>query len=325
MFAPPSGVGGLHPDHLGTSTFLTDYNGNAYQFFLNLPFGETMAEQLGSNYYNTPYKFNGKELDEETGLYYYGARYYDPRVSIWLSVDPMAEKFPNSSPYNYCLGNPINLIDPDGRYPFPILIYNSKLGMYGGYNFTQSASHLLSLVSGVSERTIQNVTIQERAPGQYRPFYSASSGGGGITLGLNSDQANITYTENYFEDNQNAYDGHGYGQDIKAWLDISAHEVGHLPQIDKEGSLTSYLGEFIKQYAGAAGHNGASYEKDAEKGTTEFRNFNKFVDKTYGKDALINVMKATEKTDGYKGSELYKIKKIDKFWKEYEKSAKKME
>ncbi len=116
MFAPPSGVGGLNPDHLGTSTFLTDYNGNAYQFFLNLPFGETMAEQLGSNYYNTPYKFNGKELDEETGLYYYGARYYDPRVSIWLSVDPLAEHAPGWNPYAYCMQNPVRFIDPDGRW-----------------------------------------------------------------------------------------------------------------------------------------------------------------------------------------------------------------
>ena len=106
-----------HPDHLGTSTALTDFNGNAYQFFLNLPFGETMAQQLGSNYYNSPYKFNGKELDEETGFYYYGARYYDPKISIWLSVDPLAEKFPNFNPYNYVMQNPLNLIDPTGMSP----------------------------------------------------------------------------------------------------------------------------------------------------------------------------------------------------------------
>jgi len=115
--APPSGVGGLyfyHPDHLGTSTALTDYFGKAYQFFLNLPFGETMAQQLGSNYYNSPYKFNGKELDEETGLYYYGARYYSPRESIWLSVDPLAEKYSSASPYNFVLNNPLRLVDSDG-------------------------------------------------------------------------------------------------------------------------------------------------------------------------------------------------------------------
>ena len=114
-----------HPDHLGTSTALTDITGEPYQFFLNLPFGETMAEQLGGEYYNTPYKFNGKELDEETGLYYYGARYYDPRVSNWLSVDPLAHKMPFASPYNYCLNNPINMVDPDGQ--FPILV-NGRVG-----------------------------------------------------------------------------------------------------------------------------------------------------------------------------------------------------
>ncbi len=106
----------FHPDHLGTATYLTDINGNPYQFFLNLPFGETMAEQHSlTEDYSNPYKFNGKELDEATGLYYYGARYYDPRISTWISVDPLAEKYPNISPYVYCADNPINAIDPDGR------------------------------------------------------------------------------------------------------------------------------------------------------------------------------------------------------------------
>lgn len=106
-----------HPDHLGTSTYLTDINGNAYQFFINLPFGETMAEQLPTSFYRTPYKFSGKELDEETGLYYFGARYYDPRASIWLSTDPLMEKYPNVNPYVYCVDNPVNLIDPNGMSP----------------------------------------------------------------------------------------------------------------------------------------------------------------------------------------------------------------
>ena len=75
-----------------------------------------MIEQHSySGDYTNSYKFNGKELDEETGFYYYGARYYNPKFSIWLSVDPLAEKFPSWSPYNYTMNNPINLIDPDGR------------------------------------------------------------------------------------------------------------------------------------------------------------------------------------------------------------------
>ena len=62
-----------------------------------------------------PYKFNGKEFDEETGLYYYGARYMNPVASIWYGVDPLAEKYPNMGAYTYCLGNPVKLVDPDGQ------------------------------------------------------------------------------------------------------------------------------------------------------------------------------------------------------------------
>ncbi len=47
--------------------------------------------------------------------YYYGARYYDPKTSVWLGVDPMADKYPGLSPFVYCADNPIMLIDPDGR------------------------------------------------------------------------------------------------------------------------------------------------------------------------------------------------------------------
>ncbi|MFC3161020.1 RHS repeat-associated core domain-containing protein [Chryseobacterium arachidis] len=60
-----------------------------------------MLEQMDGSY-NNPYKFNAKELDEDTGLYYYGARYYNPRLSIWYGVDPLAEKYPSWSPYAYC-------------------------------------------------------------------------------------------------------------------------------------------------------------------------------------------------------------------------------
>jgi RHS repeat-associated protein len=108
----------LHGDHLGTATFVTNSQGEATQFFLNLPFGETMLEQMDGSY-NNPYKFNAKELDEDTGLYYYGARYYNPRLSIWYGVDPLAEKYPSWSPYAYCGNNPINYIDPDGNFRLP--------------------------------------------------------------------------------------------------------------------------------------------------------------------------------------------------------------
>jgi RHS repeat-associated protein len=64
--------------------------------------------------FKTSYLYNGKELDRETNLSYYGARYLDMKTSLWLSTDPLAEKFPNFNPYAYCYQNPIRYIDPTG-------------------------------------------------------------------------------------------------------------------------------------------------------------------------------------------------------------------
>ena len=63
-----------------------------------------------------PPSFTGKERDEETGYGYFGARYMDHELmTMWLSVDPMADKYPSISPYAYCAWNPVRLVDPDGR------------------------------------------------------------------------------------------------------------------------------------------------------------------------------------------------------------------
>ena len=62
----------------------------------------------------TPYKFTGKEEDPETGLIYFGARYYDAAVGIWHGVDPMAEKYTGISSFTYVFNNPIKFIDPTG-------------------------------------------------------------------------------------------------------------------------------------------------------------------------------------------------------------------
>lgn len=59
--------------------------------------------------------FSAKEKDAETGYSYFGARYYSSDLSVWLSVDPMADKYPSMSPYSYCANNPIKLIDPNGE------------------------------------------------------------------------------------------------------------------------------------------------------------------------------------------------------------------
>jgi RHS repeat-associated protein len=94
-----------------------------------VPFGEVFIEER-NNTWNTPYLFNAKELDEETGLYYYGARYYNSRDAVWLSVDPLAEKHPNVSVYAYCFQNPIRFIDPNGRTPKERLAAINRIRTY---------------------------------------------------------------------------------------------------------------------------------------------------------------------------------------------------
>jgi len=62
------------------------------------------------------YTFSAKEKDPETGLSYFGSRYYSSDLSIWLSVDPMSDKYASTSPYAYCRNNPIVLYDPNGMF-----------------------------------------------------------------------------------------------------------------------------------------------------------------------------------------------------------------
>lgn len=111
-----------HPDHLGSSNYVTDANGQLYEHLEYFPFGEIWVEEA-SNTQRAPYLFTSKELDEETGLYYYGARYYDPRTTVWQSPDPLVISNPEQivkrpqvlSTYTYANNNPLVYIDPDGR------------------------------------------------------------------------------------------------------------------------------------------------------------------------------------------------------------------
>ena len=104
-----------HSDHLGSTSYITDDKGNITQYDAYLPYGELLVDEYSSSE-DMPYKFNGKEMDSETGLYYYGARYMNSVISIWNTPDALIEAKPFVSSYTYCLGNPILLIDPDGNW-----------------------------------------------------------------------------------------------------------------------------------------------------------------------------------------------------------------
>ena len=115
-----------HSDHLGSTSYITDAKANITQFDAYLPYGELLVDEHSSSE-DMPYKFNGKQFDEETGLYYYGARYMNPITSLWYGVDPLAEKYVNIGSYIYCHSSPIMLIDPTGEGD-----YYAKNGSYLG-------------------------------------------------------------------------------------------------------------------------------------------------------------------------------------------------
>ncbi|MGB4268762.1 MAG: RHS repeat-associated core domain-containing protein, partial [Spirochaetota bacterium] len=145
-------------DHLGSSSVLTTNSGSYHERIEYLPYGEVWVEDVSTssttvaeNGYTTPYKFTGKELDKETNLYYFGARYYDARLSRWISTDPALQEGKyftkpndydtehdfywylsqdgsrklaglggvfnavNMDVYHYAGQNPVKLVDPDGN------------------------------------------------------------------------------------------------------------------------------------------------------------------------------------------------------------------
>lgn len=116
-------------DHLGNTRAMVDQNGVITQVQDYYAFGLEMNP--GNGYTASPdnrYKYNGKEKQDETGLYDYGARFYDPVIGRWMMVDPLADMYRRWSPYNYGVDNPIRFIDPDGMGPEDIIIYGKDQG-----------------------------------------------------------------------------------------------------------------------------------------------------------------------------------------------------
>ena len=128
-----------HSDHLGSTSYITDDHANITQYDAYLPYGELLVDEHSSSE-DLPYKFNGKQFDEETGLYYYGARYMNPMASIWYGVDALTEKYPTMAGMIYCMNNPVRLVDPDGNDS-----YYTKNGDYIGSN--NKKSDLIYIVS----------------------------------------------------------------------------------------------------------------------------------------------------------------------------------
>nr|WP_162945018.1 SpvB/TcaC N-terminal domain-containing protein [Flavisolibacter nicotianae] len=190
-----------HPDNIGNSAFITDAAGEVYQHLEYFPFGETFIDEH-SNQWRTPYLYNGKELDDETGLYYYGTRYYDPRTSVWENVDPAWKKPDqiNKSPYAYVGNNPVTYIDPFGNDRF----YDEDGGFRGEYGEGNNI-RIANWISITNGNKIRNKGGGDEA------YYAALSEGS--RLGFNSaDEAAINWGHTY--NPQSIAQGLEYGSSI---------------------------------------------------------------------------------------------------------------
>ena len=164
-----------HSDHLGSAQFVTDWRGRQYEHIEYTPYGELWIEEVAAGLDKLPFRFTGKEMDEETGLYYYGARYLDPKYSRWLSGDPaLGDYIPSAGAdsselagmggvyntvnlhlYHYAGNNPIKYIDPTGRDD----LYYDVNGQY--LNTVASETNDVYLRQG-SDDNITNTRISTR-------------------------------------------------------------------------------------------------------------------------------------------------------------------
>ena len=305
-----------HSDHLGSTSYITDEHANITQYDAYLPYGELLVDEHSSSE-DLPYKFNGKQFDEETGLYYYGARCMNPKTSLWYGVDPLAEKYVSISPYSYCKSSPMNYIDEKGLYPKGIVTIHYERSIvttapsitgatmnvptqYVYYKFTKSATHLLSLVSGVPENYIKNVRLEE---------FNLQRESNSITLSDSPENTRMLVSPEYFNEENISKE-----QYYNWWFKEFSHEVGHIKQIKRDGSEGLYLLKTLWGYVSTQSHDKAPREQEAEKGSEVFESFRDFVKSKF--HANLNRLFIG------KGSEEEKIRQIDKWWNAYKEQKK---
>ena len=230
----------FHTIHIGSTTYLTSREDIA-QYAAYTPYGELFREYRNV----TPYKFNGKELDAETGLYYYGARYYNPGTALWLGVDPLASKYPGVSPYAFCFSNPTNFIDFNGeepdKYEAAVMAQDAygdvEVKLLGGWNVSERdfgfdyTNDDNGLKSQLYERTIDGVTEYVYAFAGTDGFDSKDWGQNGLQLFGNSEQhkiaehnSDILSKELSLTSEELTFVGHSLGGGLAA---LSSINTGH--------------------------------------------------------------------------------------------------
>ena len=247
-----------HPDHLGSSSYISNLDGEVVQHVEYVPFGEVFLEEKNAKW-NTPYLFNAKELDKESGMYYYGARYYDPKISLWISTDPLSGYNPifekehyidgqhnggvfnsfNLNTYGYCYQNPVKLVDPTGKQAVPDQIegevtsvtwYVNATGFKAEFDrneYLSQVSKILSQDKGLQVTVLHNDKSVFKLKGDFTPELVSDEEGNLFKVRGRANQGNVLEQTISIDPDSPA---------------VGAHELGHgagLPHIWEDENLTN--------------------------------------------------------------------------------------
>ena len=158
-----------HHDILGTPLATTGESGDVTWWANYYPYG---SKHAGSSSDTDPQRFTGKEFDEELGLYYFGARYYNPTIARFISVDPEGGHSENPQTWNryaYTLNNPYKYVDPDGQWPesavgIASLAWSSnnlKRGIPGSTNSIVKLSYTMQKIEQKVSGLANNPLVQQ--------------------------------------------------------------------------------------------------------------------------------------------------------------------
>lgn len=147
-----------HQNHQGSPVFVSTASGYLTEQQLLQAYGEVFASAQNAASWRSPYSFTGKEFDAESGLHYFGARYYLSSLGVWLSTDPLADQFANMSPYAYAANNPALFTDRWGLAPDPPAWWKAIVsGVREMFSFTPKIEPKKEEASPINPESISSI------------------------------------------------------------------------------------------------------------------------------------------------------------------------